>query len=71
MPFRHNSRFAARAGDSVFVEAHPDLYKKESNPFRKVFDAVRGQGFLNMLDVAAVREVIRKRDGIARDVTRR
>jgi L,D-transpeptidase ErfK/SrfK len=67
----YESVVIARAGDSVFVEAHPDLYKKESNPFRKVFDAARGQGFLNMLDVAAVQEVIRKRDGIARDVTRR
>jgi len=66
-----------RVSDSIFMEAHPDAYKK-SDPIRKVMDAARAQGFIDMLaqgfidmlDWSLVNEVIRERDGIARDVTR-
>jgi hypothetical protein len=34
-------------------------------------DTARSQGFLDQLDLAMTKEVIRKREGIARDVTRR
>jgi L,D-transpeptidase ErfK/SrfK len=60
-----------RSGESVFVEAHPDVYNKEAEPLRKVLDTARSQGFLDKLDLQLAQDVIRKREGIARDVTRR
>jgi hypothetical protein len=36
-----------------------------------VIDRATEEGFLDMLDVERVQEVIRNQDGIARDVTRR
>jgi hypothetical protein len=36
-----------------------------------VLDIASTGGFLEMLDLSRVKEVIHKRDGIARDVTRR
>ena len=61
---------AARVGNSVFLEVHPDAYKKGSDVLNKVLETARTNGFLDMLDLPLVNEVIRKRDGIARDVTR-
>jgi len=61
----------ARTADAVFLEMHPDAYKKQPNPFEKVMDIATSAGFADMLDLALVKEVIRKRDGIARDVTLR
>jgi L,D-transpeptidase ErfK/SrfK len=58
-------------GDLVFLEVHSDAYKKGSDPLRKVLDTARAGGYLGMLDLPLVHEVIKKRDGIARDVTRR
>ena len=61
----------ASAGDSIFLEVHPDSYKMSPDPLSKVLDAARSGGFLDALDMPLVEEAIRKRDGIARDVTRR
>jgi len=60
-----------RTEDSIFLEVHPDAYQKEPDPLRRVLDIAQSEGFLGMLDLPLVREVIRKHDGIARDVTRR
>jgi L,D-transpeptidase ErfK/SrfK len=60
-----------RAGDSIFLEVHSDAYDKESDPLRKVLAMAQSMGLLDRLDLLLVKEVIRKRDGIARDVTRR
>ncbi len=59
-----------RIGSSVFVESHPDAYKKESDPMAGVLDKARREGFLNLMDVAVVKETIRKHEGVARNVTR-
>jgi len=59
----------ARTGNAIFLEVHPDLYRKGPVPLRKVLDVARTGGFLDMLDLPLVNEVIRKSDGIARDVT--
>jgi L,D-transpeptidase ErfK/SrfK len=61
----------ARDGDSIFLEVHPDSYRKGSDPLPFVIDRARTEDFLDMLDLSLVQEVIEKRDGIARDVTRR
>lgn len=61
----------AHLGHSVFLEVHPDAYKKGSDYFRKVIEIAREDGVLHMLDLALVQQVIKKQDGIARDVSRR
>ena len=61
----------AIVGDSIFLEVHPDSYKIGSDPLRKVLNTARSEGFLEVLDLPLVKEVIQKREGIARNVTRR
>jgi L,D-transpeptidase ErfK/SrfK len=60
-----------KVANAVYLEVHPDAYKTAPDPFRKVLDIASTGGFLEMLDLSRVKEVIHKRDGIARDVTRR
>jgi L,D-transpeptidase ErfK/SrfK len=60
-----------RVNDSVYLEVHPDPYKIGSEPFGKVLDIARAGSFIEMLDLKRVKDVIHKREGIARDVTRR
>jgi L,D-transpeptidase ErfK/SrfK len=61
----------ARIADSVFLEVHTDAYKKLADPMAWVMDRARSEGYLSMLDMERVREVLRRREGIPRDVTRR
>jgi L,D-transpeptidase ErfK/SrfK len=61
----------ARDRDSIFLEVHPDRYNRVSDSLGKVLNIAREEGFLDALDLQQVKDVIRKRDGIARDVTRR
>ena len=61
----------AHEGDRVFLEVHPDVYKRGPDPFTFIIDRAQSEDFLDMLDMSLVREVIQKRDGVARDVTRR
>jgi L,D-transpeptidase ErfK/SrfK len=59
-----------RHGDTVFLEVHPDIYRIGGEPMSIVLEQARAGGFTDLLDLARVREVVSKRDGIARDVTR-
>jgi L,D-transpeptidase ErfK/SrfK len=61
----------ARTENAVFLEVHPDVYRIGLAPLAAVIDRATEEGFLDMLDVERVQEVIRNQDGIARDVTRR
>ena len=56
-------------GNSVYLEVHPDLYGKEPDAFGKVVRTAESGGFLQLLDLALVKEAIREREGVARDVT--
>jgi L,D-transpeptidase ErfK/SrfK len=60
----------ARVENDIFVEAHPDAYRMGRDPLPKIVEAARNEGFLDSMDLALVNEVIRRRDGIARNVTR-
>jgi L,D-transpeptidase ErfK/SrfK len=60
-----------RADDRIFVEVHPDGYKKGGDPLQTVLEAARTGGFLDLIDLELVTEVVQKKDGIARDVSRR
>jgi hypothetical protein len=59
----------ARTEDAIFLEVHPDAYKKAPDPLQRVLDEARSEGFVDVLDLPLVKEVIRKHDGIARNVT--
>jgi L,D-transpeptidase ErfK/SrfK len=60
-----------RIENAVFLEVHPDAYGKAPDPLAKALRIAAEKGLTDMLDLRLVSEVIRKRDGIARDVTRR
>jgi L,D-transpeptidase ErfK/SrfK len=61
----------ANVEGAVYLEVHPDAYEKGPDPLPFVLARARAEGYEGMLDLALVNEVIRKRDGIARNVTRR
>jgi hypothetical protein len=72
-PFLHErtrslERFVIR---QIRLEANPDTYKRSGNPLATVIELASSSGYLKMLDMNLVLEVLRKRDWIARDVTRR
>jgi L,D-transpeptidase ErfK/SrfK len=60
-----------RAGNDVFLEVHPDPYRSGGDPLHETIETARAGGFLQSLDLALVKEVIERRDGVARNVTRR
>jgi L,D-transpeptidase ErfK/SrfK len=61
----------ARQENSVFLEVHPDVYGKGPNPERFVRAEAERNNLVGMIDWKIVSDVIRKRDGVARDVTLR
>lgn len=61
----------ARDGDSVFLEVHPDAYGKNPDVLGIVMERARSEGYADLLDRSLVEQVIRERDGVAHDVTRR
>jgi L,D-transpeptidase ErfK/SrfK len=61
----------AKVGNSVYLEVHPDVYKAGVDPFLKALSIARAGGYSDLLDLSLVKDVIQKREGIARDVTHR
>lgn len=59
-----------RTENGVFLEVHPDVYKVGIDALGTVMERAAAGGFLDMLDLVRVEDVIQKHDGIARDVTR-
>jgi L,D-transpeptidase ErfK/SrfK len=57
--------------DGVFLEVHPDIYKKGIDPLATVVERAKTEGLFDLLDMTRVLDTIRRRDGIARDVTKR
>jgi L,D-transpeptidase ErfK/SrfK len=58
-------------GDTVFLEVHPDIYSKAPDPEHYVRAAAERNDLEGMIDWKLAKEVIRKHDGIARDITLR
>lgn len=52
----------------VFLEVHRDVYKKSGDPLKIVQDEARSQGLADMMDWEKVQEVIRRKEGVAREV---
>jgi hypothetical protein len=53
------------------LEVHPDAYGKASDARTVVMERACSQGYVELLDMTLVEKVIRKRDGVVHDVTRR
>ena len=60
-----------RQDDSIFIEVHPDAYGTAQPPLSLVLERARSEGYIERLDLALVRDAIRKRDGVVRDVAKR
>jgi L,D-transpeptidase ErfK/SrfK len=61
----------AHVDNEIFLEAHPDAYGKGGDPLATIVNLARAGGFVDSLDLSLAEKVIRKRDGIARSITRR
>jgi L,D-transpeptidase ErfK/SrfK len=61
---------ATVVGGSVFVEVHPDSYGLRPDAMRMLREFAAEMQLLDAVDWSLIDEAVRKKDGIARDVTR-
>jgi L,D-transpeptidase ErfK/SrfK len=62
----------AEDGDGVFLEVHPDVYRRNSLPAMIQVQALATQaGLTDRIDWVRAEQVAAVRHGIARDITRR
>lgn len=52
----------------IFLEVNRDIYKKGLDPLALVEQSARSHGLTGMLDLDKVKETIRRKDGLAREV---
>ncbi len=57
-------------GQRIFLEIHRDIYRKRKNPLQVVRALASAHGFVNLIDWPSVKEVIARKEGVAREVTR-
>lgn len=60
----------ARVGDRVFLEIHRDIYQRQPSVQEQFEATVKIFHLESMIDRGLARDLIRKQDGIARDITR-
>jgi L,D-transpeptidase ErfK/SrfK len=60
----------AKAGDQVFLEVHPDIYNKEPNMQGDFEAIVKAFDLESLIDRRLAQAIMRKQDGIAREITR-
>lgn len=65
----HPVLLASLPDGRVFVEAHPDAYRLAPDPKPGLRALADSRGLVGRIDWARVADVLRARDGIARDVT--
>lgn len=53
-----------RDGNQLLLEAHPDVYGRIPDPLEAALETPRALGFADRVDVAAVRSVIERADGV-------
>ena len=58
-----------KAGGGVFLEVHRDPYRKAADPLHRVREMAQAAGLSDVVDWRLVQEVVRKSEGIARNVT--
>jgi L,D-transpeptidase ErfK/SrfK len=60
---------AEDAQGRVLLEVHKDVYRKGGNPLQTVLALAAARGIERRVDWERVREVVRRKEGLARDVT--
>lgn len=60
----------ARVGDQVFLEVHRDIYKRQPSVQQQFETTIKFFNLESMIDRDLAHEIIRKEEGIARDITR-
>jgi L,D-transpeptidase ErfK/SrfK len=60
----------AKVGPQVFLEAHGDVYKKQPDVEEELGTRLRSSNLDSMVDHRLARDIIRKPEGIARDITK-
>ncbi len=58
-------------GQRIFLEAHRDVYKKRKNPLETVRALASAYELVHLIDWPSAEEVIAKKEGVAREVTRK
>jgi L,D-transpeptidase ErfK/SrfK len=58
-------------GEAVFLEAHPDAYRMVPDSLQAVRAIAEREGFSDLVDWDAAADVLRRREGVAREVTLR
>ncbi len=53
-----------REGDQLLLEAHPDVYGRVADPLEAALETPRALGLADRVDLAAVRRVIERADGV-------
>ena len=59
----------ADVGGRVFLEVHPDVYRRQPNSLAAVQALAASRGLVSRIDWAAVTRVVALHHGVARDVT--
>jgi L,D-transpeptidase ErfK/SrfK len=67
----YQTTLMAESGDSIFLEVHPDPYRIATGSLQYAQQYALEKGFFDRLNWDLVGDVIRKQDGIAREVTLR
>ena len=65
----YESALLADIGGRVFLEVHPDVYRREAISLATVQALAAGRGLTSRIDWAAAARVVALRHGVARDVT--
>jgi L,D-transpeptidase ErfK/SrfK len=61
---------ARLTNDQIYLEVHRDVYKRAGDPLTSVRRVAVSEGIGRLLDWPRVEEVIRLKDGVAREVSR-
>lgn len=61
----------AKVGQQVYLEVHRDVYKKEPDVLRRFEEFLRTFDLESVVDDRLARDIIRRQEGTAREITRR
>lgn len=60
----------AKVGDQIFLEVHRDAYRKEPDALERFEELLRNFNLRFVVDRQLAQDIIRKQEGIAREITR-
>ena len=68
-PLLYKPLFLARIGDKVFLETHRDIYRREPDLWRSFLQTIRDGDLDFLVDRSLAEDIIRKQEGVARDIS--